>query len=84
MAIVKINGWSVTCLGDGSSTSITWDMRSLIENAGFYPAKPVGINEATTGGGPVVSSSSLAGTEVTVNFAAAPSGQFILSVQLEF
>lgn len=84
MAIVKINGWSITCIGDGTSTSIVWDMRDLIKNAGIYPATPVGIDGVNTSGGPAVSSSSLNGTEVTVNFSSAPSGQFTLSVTLEF
>lgn len=86
MAITKYYGWSVTVIGDGTSTSFDWDMRDLIKQSGVYPASPVGIFSCSSSTSPAVASSSLSGTVLTVNFASAPAGGSFnsISAALEF
>lgn len=86
MAITKYYGWSVTVIGDGVSTSFDWDVRDLIKQGGIYPASPTAIYSCSASSSPAVSSSSLNGTKITVNFVSAPSaGSFNnVSAALEF
>jgi hypothetical protein len=89
MAIVQCGTFTRQLDGDGTATTVTFDLTADIQKLGWVPGSPTTIVGFNNGGLPTVTSSSLEGNEVTVTFTTAPShnangGSGLLTIYLGF
>lgn len=83
MAILQGIVTSFNIQGDGASTSYTVDIKQFVPTT-LIPNVPTSVISITSGSGPV-SSSSLAGTLLTINFTTAPgNGNYSVSIVLGY
>ena len=73
MAIKQIHGFATQYMGDGVSTSLTFDVTKLVKQAGVLPATPSAIFNATiTWAGVAITGTTLSGSVVTISLDSAP------------